>query len=52
MSILTVFYWVLLLLWAIGAFAAGSWEHWRYANAFVLLILFVIIGVKLLKPDL
>lgn len=50
MSMLVIFYWVLLLLWAIGAVSAGTWEHWRYANAFMLLVLFVIIGLKMLKP--
>jgi hypothetical protein len=50
MSLLVIFYWILLLLWAIGAFSAGSWPHWAYANAFILLILFIIIGVKILKP--
>jgi hypothetical protein len=52
MSLLVIFYWILLLLWALGAFAASSWPHWTYANAFILLILFVIIGVKILKPTL
>ncbi len=50
MSLLVIFYWILLLLWAIGAFSAASWLHWPYANAFILLILFVIIGIKILKP--
>lgn len=50
MSLLVIFYWILLLLWAIGAFSAASWPHWPYANAFILLILFVIIGIKILKP--
>jgi len=50
MSILVIFYWVLLLLWAIGAFSATSWAGWPYANAVVLLVLFVIIGLTILKP--
>jgi hypothetical protein len=50
MSMLIIFYWVLLLLWVIGAFSATSWPHWGYANAVLLLILFIIIGIKILKP--
>lgn len=50
MSMLTIFYWVLLLLIAVGALAPVSWEYWPRANAIVTLILFVIIGVKLLHP--
>jgi len=51
MSMLVVFYWILLLLWVIGAFGATTWGGWPYANAIILLILFVIIGLKILKPD-
>jgi hypothetical protein len=51
MSLMVIFYWVLLLLWAIGAVSATAWPHWPYANAFILLILFVIIGLKLLHPN-
>ncbi len=50
MSMLVIFYWILLLLWAIGAFGAHTWSGWPYANAIVLLILFIIIGIKILKP--
>jgi hypothetical protein len=50
MSLLVIFYWILLLLWVIGAFSAGSWPQWSYANAILLLILFIIIGIKILKP--
>jgi hypothetical protein len=50
MSLLVIFYWILLLLWVIGAFSAGAWPQWSYANAILLLILFVIIGIKILKP--
>jgi hypothetical protein len=49
---LTIFYWVLLLLIAIGAFVpASTWEYAPRANALVTLILFIIIGIKLLKPN-
>jgi hypothetical protein len=50
MSMLVIFYWVLLLLVAIGAVAPVSWEYWPRANAIVILILFIIIGIKILKP--
>ncbi len=52
MSLLVIFYWILLLLWVIGAFSAGAWPHWVYANAIILLILFIIIGIKLLPPHM
>ena len=48
---LVTFYWVLLLLVAIGAIAPTSWEYWPRANAIVTLILFIIIGIKILKPN-
>ena len=51
MSLLTVFYWVLLLLIFIGAVAPHTYEWYPRANAIVTLILFIIIGIKLLKPD-
>ncbi len=50
MSLLVIFYWILLLLWVIGAFGATTWQAWPYANAVILLILFIIIGIKILKP--
>lgn len=49
MSLLTIFYWILLLLIAVGCFAPPEWNYPR-ANAVVTLILFIIIGIKLLKP--
>lgn len=51
MSLLVIFYWILLLLIAIGAFAGPDWTWYPRANAVVTLILFVIIGIKILKPD-
>jgi hypothetical protein len=52
MTLLTIFYWILLLLIAIGALApANTWQYWPRANAVVTLILFIIIGIKLLKPQ-
>jgi hypothetical protein len=51
MSMLTIFYWVLLLLVAIGALAPASWEVAPRATSIVTLLLFFIIGVKILKPN-
>lgn len=51
MKMLTIFYWILLLLIAIGAIGQPSWEYWPRANAVITLILFIIIGIKLLKPE-
>jgi hypothetical protein len=51
MSLLVIFYWILLLLIAIGAVAPASWEYMPRANAIVTLILFSIIGIKILKPN-
>lgn len=50
-SLLVIFYWVLLLLIFIGVFAPASWEFWPKANALITFLLFVIIGIKLLKPN-
>jgi hypothetical protein len=50
-SLLVTIYWVLLVLVAIGALAPASWEYWPRASAIVTLVLFIIIGIKLLKPN-
>lgn len=50
MGLLTIFYWILLLLWLIGAIAPPNWEYWPRASNILLLVLFVIIGIKMLKP--
>ena len=50
MSLLTIIYWILLVLIAIGCFSPPTWEYWPRANAAVTLVLFIIIGLKLLKP--
>lgn len=51
MSMLVIFYWVLLLLVAIGAFVpVTAWQYAPRANQLVILILFIIIGLKILKP--
>jgi hypothetical protein len=52
-GLLVIIYWILLLLAAIGAFVPV--ERWAYAprfNVVVVIILFVIIGIKILKPTL
>lgn len=51
MGLLTIIYWVLLVLILIGAFISPS--QWAYAprvNSLVILVLFIIIGLKILKP--
>ena len=50
MSLLTIFYWILILLIAIGVVAPPEWQYTARANAVVTLILFIIIGIKLLRP--
>jgi hypothetical protein len=50
-GLLVIIYWILLILVAIGAFVPV--ERWQYAprfNTLVMLILFVILGIKILKP--
>ncbi len=48
---LTIFYWVLLLLIVVGVFAPSDWTYAPRMSAIVTLILFIIIGLKLFKPD-
>jgi hypothetical protein len=50
-SLLVIFYWVLLLLVFIGAVAPATWEWAPRANIWLTFILFIIIGLKLLKPQ-
>jgi hypothetical protein len=50
-SLLVVFYWVLLLLILLGCFAQPSWTWYPRVNSAVTLVLFVIIGLKSLKPN-
>lgn len=49
-GLLVIFYWVLLLLILVGAFARPDWTWYPRASALVTFILFVIIGLKILKP--
>lgn len=50
MGLLVIFYWVLILLIVVGALAPASWEISPKANTIVTLVLFIIIGIKMLKP--
>jgi len=47
---LVIFYWVLLLLIVVGVFAPADWTYAPRVNAIVTLALFIIIGIKILKP--
>lgn len=52
-GLLVIFYWVLLLLTAIGVFVpVTSWPYAPRATWVIAIILFVIIGIKLVKPQL
>jgi hypothetical protein len=51
MGLLTIIYWILLVLILIGAFAGSAWPWYPRANSLVLLALFIIIGLKILKPQ-
>jgi len=52
-GLLVIFYWVLLLLAAIGAFVPPTaWPYAPRATWVIAIILFVIIGIKMLKPTL
>lgn len=50
MGLLTIIYWILLLLILIGAFAGHSYAWYPTMNSLVILVLFIIIGLKILKP--
>lgn len=50
MSLLVIFYWILLLLIGLGVFAGPDWTWYPRANAIVTLALFIIIGIKILRP--
>lgn len=49
MGLLTIIYWILLVLILIGAFAP-AYPWYPRANSLVILALFIIIGLKILKP--
>jgi hypothetical protein len=50
MGLLTIIYWILLVLILLGAFAGASYPWYPRANSLVVLVLFIIIGLKILKP--
>lgn len=50
MGLLTIIYWVLLVLILLGCLAPPEWTWYPRANSLVILALFVIIGLKILKP--
>ncbi len=51
MGLLTIFYWVILLLIVLGVFASPAWTWYPRVNAAATLVLFIIIGIKILKPQ-
>jgi hypothetical protein len=50
MGLLTIIYWILLVLILLGTFTSPAWAWYSRANTWVTLALFVIIGLKILKP--
>ena len=50
MGLLTIIYWILLVLILLGAIAPPTWAWYGRANTLVILALFIIIGLKILKP--
>jgi len=50
MSLLVIVYWILLLLMLISIFVSPAWAWYPRTNSIVTVILFVIIGLKILKP--
>jgi hypothetical protein len=50
-GLLVIIYWVLLLLIFVGVFARPEWTWYPRANAVITFILFVIIGLKIVKPN-
>jgi len=50
MGLLTIIYWVLLVLILVGCFITPTWTWAPRANSLVILVLFIIIGLKILKP--
>jgi hypothetical protein len=51
MGLLTIIYWILLVLILIGAFAGTEYPWYPRLNSLVILVLFIIIGLKILKPS-
>jgi len=52
MGLLEIIYWVLLVLWGLGVIFGPEWPWWPRASWGIVLVLFIIIGIKMLKPNL
>lgn len=52
MTILTILYWVILVLSSIGWFAPPTWEYGRYISGGSAIALFVLIGLKTFKTPI
>ena len=52
MGLLTIIYWIILVLLVCGAIvpSPNTWAWFPRANSLVTLVLFIIIGLKILKP--
>ena len=50
--LLTILYWVILVLAVIGVFVPPTYPTVRYASGIVWIALFVIIGLKIFKTPL
>lgn len=46
MSLLTIIYWVVVVLWAFGSFFAGDFKGAQYVGPGAALLLFILIGLK------
>lgn len=51
MGLLTIIYWVLLVLWGLGVIFGSGQPWWPRASWGVILVLLVILGLKLIKPQ-
>jgi hypothetical protein len=47
--LLPILYWVILVLAVIGVFVPPTYAPVRYINGVVLIVLFIIIGLKIFK---
>lgn len=51
MGLLTIIYWVLLVLWGLGILMGSEYPWWPRASFGLIFVLFVILGLKIIKPD-
>ena len=49
-QLLTILYWVILVLSVLGLFAPSDWAYGPRINGFAWVALFIIIGLKMFKP--